>query len=157
MTENQELCSHSSSDLPELENPGWKPLLWLAGVIVLLVVLGEVLVVFGWELLELLGEGIFYVAEGSEEFLEDAVEKWFDLHPWEAERYTAWAMLPVKLLLAFLVLRTLWRWKKRKVFPAVKRWAQRQWLLIRLSWRSVWWPWKALLIIVAAGFLAILI
>ena len=157
MTENQEPPSRAASDLPEPENPGWKPLLWLAGAIVLLLVLGEVLATFGWELLELIGEGIFYVVEGSEEFLEDAVEKQFGLQHWEAERYTAWAMLPVKLLLAFLVLRMLWRWKKRKVFPAVKRWAQRQWLLIRLSWRGVWWPWKALLIVAAGGVLAILI
>jgi hypothetical protein len=157
MTENRELPPRSEGDVPELENPGWKPLLWLAGAIVLIVALGEVLVVFGWELLELIGEGIFYIVEGSEEFLEDAVESWFHLHHWEAERYTAWAMLPVKLLLAFLVLRMLWRWKKRTVFPAVKLWAQRQWLLIRLSWRGVWWPWKALLIVVAVGFLMILI
>ena len=157
MTENQEPGSQPAGDLPEPENPGWKPLLWFLGLILLLIVLGEVLLEFGWELLQTLGEGIFLVVEGSEEFLEDAVEGWFGLEPWEAERYTAWATTPLKLILAFLVLRMVWRWKKRKVFPAIRRWAQRQWLLVRLSWRGVWWPWKAVLIALGAGCLLILI
>lgn len=143
------------ADIPE--NPGWKPLAWFAGIIVLLIALGEVLVLFGWELLELIGEGIFLAVEGSEEFLEDAVESWFGLQPWEAEMYTAWTTTPIKLLLAFLVLRALWRWKKRKLFPAIKRWVLRQWLIIRLSWRGLWWPWKAGVMTVVLGLLLILI
>lgn len=151
--------THSLDHLPEdiPENPGWKPLAWFVGVIVLLIGVGELLIEFGWELLELLGEGIFLAVEGSEEFLEDAVESGFSLEPWEAEMYTAWAMTPVKLFVAYLLLRQLWRWKKQKLFPALKRWFQRQWLIIRLSWRGLWWPWKAGVLTAGLGLLLILI
>ncbi|QSA96674.1 hypothetical protein [Methylococcus sp. EFPC2] len=142
-------------DIPA--NPGWKPLAWFAGIILLLIGLGEVLVVFGWELLELIGEGIFLAVEGSEEFLEDAVEGWFGLEPWEAEMYTAWVTSPIKLVLAFFILRAIWRWKKRKVLPAAKRWLARRWLIIRLSWRGLWWPWKAGVMSLGVGLLFILI
>lgn len=158
MTEDQKNPVYTSESLQEEPaNPGWKPLLWFIGSILALIVLGEVLLEFGWELIEAAGEGIFLAVEGSEEFLEDAVEDWFHLEPWEAEMYTAWTMTPVKLILAFLVLRAIWRWKKRKGWPAVKRWAQSRWLLVKLSWRGVWWPWKGLMIMTGLGMLVILI
>lgn len=157
MTENQEIPLPSDGHPPEPENPGWKPLLWFLGFILALIVLGEVLLEFGWELIQAVAEGIFYVVEGSEEFLEDAVEEWFGLEHWEAERYTAWSTMPLKLLLAFVILRAIWRWKQRKVFPAIKRWVQRQWLLVRLSWRGIWWPWKAAMIVAGAGLLMVMI
>ena len=143
------------SSIPD--NPGWKPLAWFLGSIALVIATGEVLLEYGWELLVLLGEGIFYVVEGSEEFLEDAVEGWFSLEPWEAEMVTAWSMFPVKLLLAFFVLRMLWRWKKEKVFPAMERWFRRQWLIIKLSWKYLWWPWKGCLVLAGLGVLVVLI
>jgi hypothetical protein len=89
--------------------------------------------------------------------LEDFVEDWLDLEPWEAELVTAWSMMPVKLLLAFFVLRAIWRWKKRKVFPAIKRWSLRQWLLLGLSWKGLWWPWKAGISLIGLGILVVLI
>ncbi len=158
MTEQQKNAEDVGQILPEdLPNPGWKPLLWFLGSIIALIVLGEVLLEFGWELVEAVGEGIFLAVEGSEEFLEDAVEDWFHLEPWEAEMYTAWTMSPVKLFFAFLILRALWRWNKRKGFPAIKRWVAHQWLLVKLSWRGVWWPWKGLMIMAGVGMLMVLI
>jgi hypothetical protein len=157
MTKEQDLFTHPAEGSADRENPGWKPLIWLAGIIVLAIIMGEVLVVFGLELLELLGEAIFYVVEGSEEFLEDAVEHQFNLDPWEAERYTAWTTMPFKVLLGLWMLRAAWRWNKRKGLPAIQRWLQRQWSLIRASWRGVWWPWKTLIVVVVAGVLVILI
>ena len=138
-------------------DPGWKPLAWFLGAIGLVIALGELLLEYGWELLVLGGEGIFYVVEGSEEFLEDAVEGWFNLEPWEAEMVTAWSTLPFKILLGFLILRLLWGLIKDKGFPAVKVWFQGQWRLIKLSWQFLWWPWKGCLICAGLGVLAILI
>jgi len=142
-------------DIPEA--PGWKPLAWFAGILVSLIALGELLIEFSWELLELIGEGIFLAVEGSEEFLEDAVEGWFGLDPWEAEMYTAWAMTPVKLFVAFLLLRALWRWKKRKLFPVIKRWLVRRWLILKRSWAQLWWPWKAGVMCLGVGLLFVLV
>jgi hypothetical protein len=155
MPENSEISPYDG--LPPTDNPGCKPFLWFVGSIVALIVLGEVLLEFGWELAELIGEGIFYVVEGSEEFLEDAVEDWFQLEPWEAEMYTAWSMLPVKIFLGLVVLRALWLWKKRKVWPLFKAWAGRKWWLVRLSWRGIWWPYKLLISIFGLGVMVILI
>jgi hypothetical protein len=155
MIDQREITSETESTIPE--NPGCKPLLWFIGAIVALIALGEVLLHVGLELAELIGEGIFYVVEGSEEFLEDAVEDWFHLEPWEAEMYTAWTTLPIKIILGLVLLRYLWLWKKRRVWPFLKKWTISKWLLVRASWKGIWWPYKILFWIVVLGVLSVLI
>lgn len=137
--------------------PSWKPLLWLTAGLGTVIALGEVFFDVLLEGLELLGEGIFYAVEGSEELLEDKIEEWFDLDPYHAEIVTAWALTPVKLVLGVLILMWLWRLGQRKLFPRVRRYFNRQYHAVQLAWRALWWPYRILMILAISGGLLILI
>jgi hypothetical protein len=137
--------------------PSWKPLLWLAGGLTVLIVLGEVFFDVLLEGLELLGEVIFFAVEGSEEHLEDKIEEWFDLDPYHAEIVTAWTMTPFKILLAIFVLRWLWRRAHGKLFPRIAAYIKRQYTAVRLAWQLLAWPFKILAVAAALGGLLILI
>jgi hypothetical protein len=141
---------------PSVE-PSWKPLLWLVGGLAIVIALGEIFFDLLLELLEMLGEGIFYVVEGSEEVLEDKIEEWFDLDPYHAEVVTAWSMSPIKILLAFLVLRWLWKLGRRKLFPKIAAYAKRHYTAVRLAWETLAWPYRILLAAGLLGGLLILI
>ena len=148
--------SAAALDEPPVE-PSWKPLLWLVGGLAVVVGLGEVLFDLLLDILELIGEGIFFVVEGSEEHLEDKIEEWFDLDPFHAEIVTAWSLTPVKILLAILALKWLWRKAHSKLIPRIVARLKRQQLAVRLAWRLLAWPYKALLAVAVLGALALVI
>lgn len=137
--------------------PSWKPLLWLAGSLTVIIALGEVFFELLLDLLETLGEAVFFAVEGSEELLEDKIEEWFDLDPYHAEIVTAWSMTPLKLLLAFLLLRWLWRMGRTRLFPRVAAYGKRQYASVGLAWQELAWPYKVLLAAGILGGLLILI
>jgi hypothetical protein len=137
--------------------PSWKPLLWFAGGLTLLIVLGEVFFDVFLEGLEFLGEGIFFVVEGSEEHLEDKIEEWFDLDPYHAEIVTAWTMTPFKILLAIFALKWLWRFAHSKLFPKTVAYIKRQYTAVLLAWQVLAWPFKILAAVVALGGLLLFI
>ena len=137
--------------------PSWRPLLWVAGCLAAIIGLGEFFLDVVLEVLELIGEGIFFVVEGSEEHLEDKIEEWFDLDPFHAEIVTAWGMTPVKLLLGFLVLRWLWRKAHSQLLPRVVAYLKRQVRAVLLAWGELPWPYKAMIAMAAFGALAVLI
>jgi hypothetical protein len=137
--------------------PSWKPLFWFAGILTALIALGEVFFDVLLEGLEFVGEGIFFVVEGSEEHLEDKIEEWFDLDPYHAEIVTAWTMTPFKILLAIFVLRWLWRLAHGKLFPKAMAYIKRQYTAVRLAWQMLAWPFKILVAVAALGGLIILI
>jgi hypothetical protein len=141
---------------PNVE-PSWKPLLWLVGGLAVAIGLGEIFFELILEGLEMLGEGVFYVVEGSEELLEDKIEEWFELDPYHAEIVTAWTMTPVKLLLAFIALKWLWRFSHNKLFPKIAAYIKRQYTAVQLAWRALAWPFKILIAIAAVGGLVVLI
>lgn len=146
-----------SSDAEIAVAPSWKPLLWLAGGLAVAIGLGEVFLDLILEGLELLGEAIFYAVEGGEELLEDKIEEWFDLDPYHAEIITAWTLTPVKILLAVLALRGLWRLGRRKLFPRVRTYCRRQYRAVQLAWRALAWPFRILILLLFLGGLLILI
>jgi hypothetical protein len=148
--------SRSSESIADIQ-PSWKPLFWLAAGLAVVIGLGEVFFDLALEGLGMLGHGIFYAVEGSEELLEDKIEEWFDLDPYHAEIVTAWTMTPVKLLLAFLVLRALWRLGRKRFFPQLAAYAKRQYAAVRLAWKVLGWPLKVLVGVVAVGALAVLV
>jgi hypothetical protein len=150
------LTTRNIEAVPAVE-PSWKPLFWLVGGLALIIALGEMFFEFILELLETLGEAIFYVVEGSEELLEDKIEEWFDLDPYHAEIVTAWSMTPLKLLLAVLVLRWLWRLGRARLFPRIAAYSKRQYASVRLAWDALAWPYKLLLATGILGGLLILI
>lgn len=137
--------------------PSWKPLFWMLGSVAALVALGEIFFEALLEGLEMVGEGIFLLVEGSEEHLEDKIEEWFDLDPFHAELITAWTLIPVKIALAVLVLRWLWRTASGRLWPKVKTFLHRQWAAVRLAWRLLAWPFKVLVAAVALGGLLVLL
>ena len=112
--------------------PSWKPLIGFAAGLAAVIALGEVFFDLALEGLEMLGHGIFYAVEGSEELLEDKIEEWFDLDPYHAEIATAWLTTPIKLLLAFSIVRALWRLGRWRLFPKLAAYLKRQWAAVRL-------------------------
>jgi len=149
------------SEIPAADTqlkPSWTPLLWLAISMIVLIALAELLFEFALEALHLIGEGIFYLVEGSEEVLiEDTIESLFHLSAREAELITAWTINPLKLLLAFFLIRWLWRVSRTKLIPALLDWAKKQWRVQRLAWSVLSWPWKTLVIALLVGGLFVLI
>lgn len=141
---------------PNVE-PSWKPLLWFVGGLAVVIGLGEIFFELILEGLEMLGEGIFYAVEGSEELLEDKIEEWFELDPYHAEIVTAWTMTPIKLLLAFFALKWLWRFSHGKLFPKVAAYIKRQYTAVRMAWQTLAWPFRILIAVAAIGGLVIII
>jgi len=142
---------------PQLE-PGWKPLLWFGIGLVALIASAELIFDLIPEILELLGDTIFILVEGSEEiFIEDKLEDWFDLSPRHAELITAWTVTPLKLLLGIFTLRWLWRYSRTKLIPALMRWVKKQLKILSLSWSALWWPWKGVVVSMLIGSLLVLI
>jgi hypothetical protein len=146
--------------------PSWKPLFWSVGVLAALVGLGELVIEFGLDTLEfvfeLLEKVYLVVVEAPEELLEDKIEDWLAEHfPHQAARYseliTAIGLTPLKILLGLLLLRWLWRHSRHTLLPRFARWVRRQWLAVRLAWRLLAWPYKALVVAGAVGSLFIFI
>lgn len=148
---------HTDADAAPVVEPSWKPLLWFGGILAVIIGLEEVFFELILEVLEMIGEGIFFVVEGSEELLEDKIEEWFELDPYHAEIVTAWTLSPVKLFLAFLALRWLWRHSRLKLFPKIRAYLHRQYTAVRLAWQALAWYYKILLALAVLGVLAILI
>ncbi|SMF95976.1 hypothetical protein SAMN02949497_3354 [Methylomagnum ishizawai] len=143
---------------PELPvQPSWTPLYWFLGFVALAFILEEALFEFILEILEFIGDSIFFVVEGSEEHLEDQIEEWFDLDPYHAEIVTAWTLTPVKILAGLLLLRWLWRKARRQWFPKIAAFFRRQYRAVRLAWNLLAWPYKLLAGVVVVGVLAVLI
>ncbi|MGZ8216030.1 hypothetical protein [Methylomagnum sp.] len=145
------------ADAAPAVEPSWKPLLWFGGGLAIIIGLGEVFFDLLLEVLEMFGEAIFFAVEGSEEILEDKIEEWFELDPYHAEIVTAWTMSPVKLFLAFLALRWLWRHSHSKLFPKIRAYLHRQYTAVRLAWQALAWYYKIPLVVVVLGILVILI
>ena len=122
-----------------------------------MIALGEIFFDLLLEVLELIGNSLFFVVEGSEELLEDKIEDWFDLDPYHAEIVTAWSFTPLKLLTAFLILRWLWKLARKKLFPRIATHAGREYAKVRLAWDGLAWPYRILLAASLLGGLLILI
>jgi hypothetical protein len=138
--------------------PSWKPLLWFVVGLTVLIAAAEILFDILLETLELIGEAIFYLVEGGEElFIEDKIEEWFDLDARDAELITAWTITPLKILLAFFIVRWIWRFAHGKFIPKALRWSMRHYTAVRLAWQQLAWPFKALLVIGAISGLLIFI
>ncbi|HYE34224.1 hypothetical protein [Methylocaldum sp.] len=138
--------------------PSWKPLLWFGFGLITVIATAELILEFSLEILELIGEVIFYLIEGSEELLiEDKLEDWFDLSPRHAELITAWTVTPLKILLAFVTLKWLWRYSRTRLIPALMRWMKKQLKILSLSWSALWWPWKGVVVSMLIGGLFVLI
>lgn len=143
--------------LPTDVEPSWKPLFWVLGIVMLMLILEEVFFEIILEIFEFIGEAIFFVVEGSEEHLEDKIEEWFELDPYHAEIVTAWSLTPVKIFLGFLALRWLWKLMRRRLFPWIAASYRRHSSAVRLAWRLLFWPYKILAVVVTLGILVILI
>jgi hypothetical protein len=137
--------------------PSWKPLIWLVGGLAIAIALGEIFFELILELFETLGEAVFYAVEGSEELLEDKIEEWFDLDPYHAEIVTAWSISPLKILIAVLLLRWLWKLARRKLFPKAATYCRKQYTAVRLAWDTLPWLYRILLGLGLLGGLLILI
>jgi len=147
----------NSGTAPHIE-PGWKPLVWFGVGLVAVIASAELLFELILDLLELIGEAIFLLVEGSEElFIEDKLEEWFGLSPRDAELITAWTVTPLKLLLGIFVLKWLWRYARTRLFPALMSWVKKQATILRLSWSALWWPWKGVVVSMLIGSLFVLI
>ncbi len=157
MADSNEQTLTSSPETEAPVEPSWKPLLWLVGGLTVIIALGEVFFDVLLEILEFIGEGIFFVVEGSEEHLEDKIEEWFDLDPYHAEIVTAWSMTPLKILLAIFALKWLWRLAHGKLFPRFMAYLKRQYTAVRLAWDILAWPFKALVAVALLGALALII
>jgi hypothetical protein len=142
---------------PEI-NPGWKPLLWFGIGLVAVIASAELIFDLLLDALDLLGDVLFILVEGSEEiFIEDKLEDWFDLSPRHAELITAWTVTPFKILLGIFVLKWLWRYCRTKLVPGLIRWIKKQLKILRLSWSSLWWPWKGVVATMLIGSLLVFI
>lgn len=167
LPENSVMTASDSKDSPTLPTtsspadspvePSWKPLFWTVGFLAVVIGLWEVFFDLILEGLEFIGEAIFFAVEGSEELLEDKIEEWFDLDPYHAEIVTAWSLTPLKLLLALLALRWLWRLGRRKIFPKAASFLKRQYRAVRLAWQNLSWAYKSLILLAFLGGLLVLI
>jgi hypothetical protein len=147
-----------NSETVRQPQPSWKPLLWFGIGLVAVIASAELIFELILNLVDLLGDTIFILVEGSEEiFIEDKLEDWFDLSPRHAELITAWTITPLKILLGILTVKWLWRYSRTKLFPAFARWIKKQLNILRLSWSALWWPWKGVVVTMLLGSLFVLI
>lgn len=151
------ILPRQDSEADSAVEASWKPLIWAAAGLAAMIGLGEVFFDLILDGLEVLGEGIFYAVEGSEELLEDKIEEWFGLDPYHAEIVTAWTLTPVKLLLAFAALRWLWGLGRRKLFPKIVAYLKRQCRAVFLAWQDLAWFSKAFVVLALLGGVLILI
>ncbi|WP_434129951.1 hypothetical protein [Methylocaldum sp. GT1BB] len=157
VTENSNSDIEKSGTDPQPE-PSWKPLLWFGIGLVAVIASAELIFELILDILELLGDAIFILVEGGEEILiEDKLEDWFDLSPRHAELITAWTITPLKILLAIVTVRWLWRYSRTRLIPALMRWIKKQLKILRLSWSALWWPWKGVVLSMLIGSLFVLI
>ena len=138
--------------------PSWKPLLWLAGGVAALVLLGELLFDAALEF----GEFLFLtLVEAPEELLEDYIEDWLKAYdPHQADRYsemaTAIGLTPVKIATGLVFLRWAWAHTRRSLAPKAQAFLRRQSLAVWLAWRAL--PWRRKLLAAAAlGLLAMFV
>ncbi len=165
-TEEKLIPPTQENTVDEDIQPSWKPLWWVLGILFAVLGLGEFIIEFGMEALELvfdIFENIYLVlVEAPEEILEDYIEEWLKQHfPNDASLYsemvTAIGLTPVKILVGFVLLRGLWRYSKTHFLPKLLLWLKRHYLSVRLAIRLLAWPYKIIAAVVLLGILAVII
>ncbi|TSA02133.1 MAG: hypothetical protein D4R76_08140 [Methylococcus sp.] len=158
--------ANPGEEMPVDIQPSWKPLIYFAGGLGLLVVLWEVFLELGIHIFEFLFEVLekiwLVLVEAPEEFLEDKLADWLKSHfAHEAERYsevaTALGLTPLKIFLVFFFGRMAFRFLKTKAWPRIKVWTLVRMTEVRLAFNELAWPYRILGGLVLLGVLIILI
>jgi hypothetical protein len=150
----------------ELIQPSWKPLLWMGGILLSVIVLWEIFLDLGMNLFELIFEVLekvwLVLIEAPEEFIEDVLADWLKNHfPHEAERYseitTAIGLTPLKLLLVIFLARWAWRRARSRLWPRIQHWFHVRVTEVKLAWAELGWPYRILGAMLLLGILLVLI
>mgnify|MGYP006280401643 CR=1 FL=1 len=168
MTDTDENPSSPSVVPPEDHEliPSWKPLWWVLGITASMIVLGELILEFGMNALEVVFDVLEHVylvlIEAPEEILEDYIEEWLENHfPNDASRYsemvTAIGLTPVKILVGIVLLKNLWMYSKHHFLPRLLRWIRRHYLSVKLAYQILPWHYKILVGVLVLGGLVILL
>ena len=143
---------------PDAIQPSWKPLFWLIGVILGLILLGEFLLEFILEAVETLW---LILIEAPEEFLEDLLAEWLKNHfPRDAHRYseitTAIGLTPLKIVLVLVAARWGWKYSRAHVWPRVRKWFHLRYSEVKYAWLELNWFYRTLVGLAALAFLSLL-
>ena len=151
---------------PESVEASWKPLLWVGGFLVSLIILWEIFLELGIHIFSFLFEIIekiwLVLIEAPEELLEDKIEDWLKVHfPHDADYYseivTAFGLMPLKIFLVLMLLRWLWRHAQTNLWPKWRLWLSTKVMQVRLAWRDLAWPYRILIFIVLIPIVIIIL